>query len=125
MRLNQANPGFIHLVQLNSVPVANQAVTIGIAAQGGLKLSVPFRRPNWSKAVRYLLPMSSAKIIELDQLGTEIFALCDGAHTVEEIIDIHKDRWKLSFFESRAMILQFLLHLARFGFIGLETARLR
>ena len=111
----------IHLFQLRSVPVANQAVAIKATSEDKLQLSVPFNRTHWSKAVRHLLPLSEETNIELDRLGAEIFALCDGEHTVEELIDCHKDRWKLSFFESRAMILQFLQHLMRHNFIALET----
>ena len=121
MPVKKQESGSIHLLQLRSIPVANQAVAIKATSADKLRLSVPFNQTHWSKAARHLLPLSQEKNIELDQLGAEIFALCNGQHTVEEIIDIHKDRWNLSFFESRATILQFLQHLMRHNFIAIGT----
>ncbi|MCG3147145.1 MAG: hypothetical protein PCFJNLEI_00582 [Verrucomicrobiae bacterium] len=101
------------LFQLHSVPVPNRAVT----PSGPGQLSVPLRHPFWARWLRLVLPLSKEKKIELDKRGNEILALCDGQRTVEELIDLHKDRWHLSFFESRAMILQFLRQLLRHNLI--------
>jgi len=104
---------------LQSIPVPNQAVTR--MADG--RLSVPLRHPTWLRWVRPVLPISKEKKVELDKLGTEVLALCDGHRTIEQIIDLHKDRWHLSFFESRAMILQFLRQLLQRNLIVIASPR--
>ncbi len=50
----------------------------------------------------------SDKKVELDALSAEMLSLFDGKRTVEIIIDLHKDKWHLSFFESRGMIVDFI-----------------
>jgi hypothetical protein len=107
------------LTQLRSIPVANQAIARVSADGGRLRLSLTLNQPGWAKSLRVLFPISKEKNVELDRLGAEIFAWCDGTRTVEQIIDCHKDRWHLSFFESRAMILQFLHHLVKHSFVVL------
>lgn len=92
---------------LRSVPIPNQAVT----HLGARRFAVPLQQPGWVRWVRPLFPISKERKVELDKLGAEVLAWCDGHRTVEEIIDLHKDRWQLSFFESRGMILQFLQQL--------------
>jgi hypothetical protein len=107
------------LTQLRSIPVANEAVRRQAVGDDKMQISVPFHQPGWAQSVRILFPISKEKSVELDRLGAEIFALCDGTRTVEQIIDLHQDRWQLSFFESRAMILQFLQHLVKHSFVVL------
>src|SRR5262245_19447794 len=106
-------------IQLASTPVRNEAVTSRVIAEGGLRLSLPLEYGQWSKTAGLLLPLSKERNVELDRLGAEILAVCDGEHTVEQIIDAHKARWKLPFCESRAMILTFLQHLVRHNFISI------
>lgn len=112
-------PAHAALLQLLSVPVVNEAATQRPTPGDTLHLTVPLQQPVWAQALRFLLPFSREKNAELDRFGAEIFAWCDGTRTVEEIIDLHKARWQLSFFESRAMILQFLELLMRHGFLAM------
>jgi hypothetical protein len=107
------------MTDLQAIPVPNQAVI----RHGGGRFSVPLRQPAWVRWVRPVFPISKEKNVQLDKLGAEIYALCDGRRTVEEIIDLHKDRWRLSFFESRAMILQFLRQLLERNLIVLLPPR--
>lgn len=98
-----------------------QSVPVPVVPLVNGRLSVPLRQPKWVRWVRPVFPISKEKQVELDKLGAEIFALCDGHRTVEEIIDRHKDRWHLSFFESRAMILQFLRDLMKRDLIVMKV----
>lgn len=105
--------------QMASVPVVNREVKITQTDEGRTRLSVPLAHRGWSKALKHVLRMSEVKNVELDALGSEIFALFDGTHTVEELIDMHRERWMLSFFEARAMIFQFLRDLMKWKFVAL------
>ncbi len=104
-------------VQLQSIPIPNEAIT----RLSDRRLTLPLRQPRWARWLRPVLPISKEKQVELDKLGAEIFKLCDGQRSIEEIIDLHKDRWHLSFYESRAMILQFLRQLTRRNLILIKS----
>ena len=107
-------------IQLQSIPVVNQAVEVVSGAdvpEGCIRLSAPLRRNGLSRWLGRVVTMSKERVIELDRVGKEFFGLCDGEHTVEEIIDHHMERWQLSFYEARALTLQFLYRLMKYEFI--------
>ena len=109
-------------LQLSSVPMINQAVQIERVGEGQLRLRVALAHRGWSRALSRILPLSSERSVELDKVGAEVLLLCDGVRSVEKIIDLHADRWLLSFFESRGMILPFLKRLMRHDFVVLATS---
>ena len=113
VKSNTSEFGELLRSQLKSKPVRNEAIVATPLSGNRLKLTIPLRYSWWATPLRRTLHMRSEKYIELDPLGAEIFSLFDGRRTLEEIIDLHSDRWKLTFFESRAMILEFLRRLAR------------
>ena len=98
--------------QLRSIPMKNEAVTVRQRGQAA-EVAVPMQQRAWSRFLGHFLKLSKQKSVELDELGTEIYEMCDGVNTVEDIIDSHQQRWKLSFFESRAMVLQFMKQMMR------------
>lgn len=102
--------------QLASRPIANAAVTV-CAEADGLRLRVPLNRPTWTRLVRHVFPLSSHRELVLDDLGAQVFRMCDGEHTIEEIVDRFMHDWHLSFFEARGMVLQFLSSLLRHTFV--------
>ena len=69
--------------------------------------------------LKLILPLSDFKNLELDWVGRSVFNLIDGRRTVEDIIDAHMERWHLSFFESRAGVMQFLRDLVKRGVVAL------
>jgi hypothetical protein len=108
-------------LQLASCPVRNRAVTETPLPDGGVRLSVPLAVPPWLVRLRWLLPLSDARRIDLDELGAALWAQCDGTHPVEALIDQQAARWQLSFFEARAMVLFWLQRLMRAGMLGLAV----
>jgi hypothetical protein len=106
-------------IQLASRPLVNEAARQARTAGDGLEVSVPLQRRAWGEALRHVLPLSGERNVELDRFGAEFFALCDGEHTVEQLIGLYMDRWLLSFFEARALVLSYLRTLMRHGLVAL------
>ena len=119
MRQDRPDLGALLGVQLRSVPALNDAVTVERKDAGTVVLRVPLQERGWSRALRRLLPISHERKMELDALGAEVLLLCDGRHTVEQLVDLHMERWQLSFFEARAMILYLLKRLMKHEFVVL------
>jgi hypothetical protein len=99
--------------QLKSVPVVNQTVKETELSGGRLRLTVPIKYGWWGERVRNILMMRKERKVELDAIGAAIYREFDGERTLGELIDEHAQRWKLSFYESRAMILEFIRRLVR------------
>ena len=103
--------------QLAARPVANEAIRAEPAADGGLDLFVPLRHRGWSRLVKRLLPLSDERRVTLDRFGAEFFGLCDGERTLEAIVGLYMERWRLSFFEARALVVGYLRDLMRRGLV--------
>ena len=99
--------------QLGLRPVRNQAVTSELLADGKSRLTLPLAHRAWSRLVQRVLPLRNAKVVELDELGTELLEWCDGQTTFETMIDRYQQRWNLSFFEARTLLIQFFRPLLR------------
>ena len=107
--------------QLDTRPVLNRAVTTKRTDDGGMRLSIELNRGALAKLLGSVLPLSSRKNVELDPLGAEILSRCDGECTVGDLIEQLEERWKLSFFEARGLVLQFLRDLMRRNIIVLAA----
>jgi hypothetical protein len=105
--------------QLQAVPIRNAAVRIRPApvedaaiAEAPLKrsgLSAWFaRRMGWS---------DSHRRYEIDAAGLELWNAIDGARTIESLLDEFRERHKLTFFEARGLVLQYLHLLMARGLI--------
>jgi hypothetical protein len=108
---------------LRMVPVPNAAAARTPLPDGGLRLAVPLNRPRWVTLLAWWLPVSKERRVELDRAGAEALALLDGKRALGEIVEAHRERWKLSFFEARGMVLDFLRPLVRAGLVALVAPK--
>lgn len=109
--------------QMCAIPVLNSAAEITSMESGRIRLAVPLSSSPSARFKRILFRLPKKKAFELDPLGAELFTLIDGRRTIEEIIDAHALRWKLSFYESRLMTLQYLQRLMHRGAVALTLPR--
>jgi len=108
---------------MHSVPLINEAAKVRRSEGNKVCISVPLRHRGWSLALRRVLPLSDVRNVELDRVGAEVLALCDGRRSVEDIIDAHMEAWQLSFFEARGMIFHFLKQLMKRGVVVLVAPK--
>lgn len=109
--------------QLGLRPVQNQAVTVERIADRKSRLTLPLAHRGWSRVLQQVLPLRNAKVVEVDDLGTELLAWCDGQTTFETMIDRYQKRWNLSFFEARTLLIQFFRPLLRRNIIAVVADR--
>ena len=55
----------------------------------------------------------------LDRLGAEVWRLCDGKRTVEEVVDLFGERHALTFHESRVAVTLYLKALLQRGVLAI------
>lgn len=99
--------------QMRSIPLKTKGVTAKKTGLGGLDLAIPLVHRGIASRLRPILKLSDVKRIELDALGAHLYDLCDGTRSVEQIVELYQREWKLTFFESRALILSYLRLLSR------------
>lgn len=104
--------------QLSSVPVKNESVKIGAAGDGDLLLvEVELRYSGWLRLLSKLLRPNRRKRFRLEGVGRQVYESIDGRKSFEELIDEFAGPHKLTFFESRALLMHYIEILMKRGLI--------
>ena len=108
---------------LEAVPVRNTAARVEQVAPDERCVHVVTARPWFLKIppLSWIVPGKGTRATLLDKLGGEVLDLCDGARSVEEIVDIFAGRHALSFHESRAAVTGYLKSLVQRGILAVDV----
>jgi len=105
---------------LLSRPVRNTAAETQRGGDGLLRVTVRSKKPwfmlpplTWFINPRY------RKTYTLDKLGTEVWDLCNGDRTVEDVVDEFASVHRLTFHEARASVTGYMSELVRRGAIAI------
>ena len=93
---------------LDGVPVQNQAVRLQDWGKSAA-LYVPMRKRWWNgRPLKWIVPMREEKGFHLDATGREVWGLCDGRRTVEQVIEAFGQKHRIRFHEARQSVLMFM-----------------
>ena len=104
---------------LDARPVVSRLVKVDRDDKGGIVLQVPRRNSALVRTVSRAFRISPYKRVALDELGTFVIELCDGRHTVRDIVDRLAGTFRLNRREAEVSTTTFLRDLARRSIIGL------
>lgn len=108
---------------LQATPLRNVAVTVTESHAGTVCIDVPLKPQRWMvPPISWILQPSGKRTVQLDAIGTEIWQLCDGQHTVEEIIDDFAQRYALTFHEARTAVTEYIKSLIKRGVLAIRQA---
>ena len=88
----------------------------------GVKLTVPRRDDRIGQILSRFLHVPATKTIELDEFGAQVWSRCDGAHSVEQLINFTCDTYKLNRRQAEVSVITFMRMLAQRRLIGLSAA---
>jgi len=123
VRLRRRQPRFTPEQVLLSRPLRNTALKTERVEDGGLRIIIERRREWWVKALSVLLPIPKRRPIELDPLGTEVWELCDGDHTLRDMIRVFQERHKLSRAEAEWSLRTYLRDLGKRGLVVIAVQK--
>jgi len=104
--------------QLASIPMRNARVTAKVRASDTTPiLEVPLRRPAWMTPLRKLLGMPDCRRFQLDPAGQQVYDRIDGRKSFENLIDEFAAPYKLTFFESRGLLMVHIRNLMKNGLV--------
>ncbi len=86
-------------------------------------LSVPRRDDGLAARLARWLQVPGSKTIELDEFGGQIWALCDGAHTVEQLVKFTCETYKLNRRQGEISVVAFMRMLAQRRLVGFVKAQ--
>lgn len=84
-------------------------------------LRVPRRQDRWGNLMARWFKLPESKKIELDQIGSDVWELCDGSCTVETISRRISESYKLNKRQAQTSVTAYLKMLADRRLIGLTS----
>lgn len=90
---------------------------------GEVMLSIPRRRSWWINLVARVFYVPTKRTVVLDAIGSQVWNLCDGQKTVENVITSLRKEHKLEQKEAEVSTLTYLKQLAEKGLIGFAVTQ--
>lgn len=118
-RKKQEAPALSREDSLSARPVLHRLVRVERADNGAIILRVPRRSTPLVRAVSRVFKLPPYRSMSLDELGTFVIEMCDGTHTVDNIVDKFTKKYKLNRREAELSMLAFLRTLARRSIVAL------
>jgi len=88
-------------------------------ATGELSLKLPRRRTWWLDLLVRFGGIPEFRLLTLDRVGSSVWNLCDGEHTVQDLVSRLAEEHKLPMTQTEASVLAFLRQLSDRGLIAL------
>jgi len=104
-------------------PVRNENLRVSRDDEGNVVITISRRKTWWADAVARVLRMPDEKKVALDEIGTAVWDLCDGKHTVQTIIDTFVGKYKLNRREAEVSMFAYFKELTERGFVGFVVNR--
>ncbi|MBW3623985.1 MAG: PqqD family protein [Armatimonadetes bacterium] len=98
---------------LRARPLRNPAVTWDRDKQGDMVIHVPLQQRKWAARFGRLLPSSDTRHILLDDIGADVWQMCDGETTIDAIRRQITAKYKMNPKEAEASLLAHLQQLAK------------
>jgi hypothetical protein len=108
---------------LDARPVRRAALETARDADGALRLAFDFARPSWQ--CRLGAPAKARRTFVLDELGAEVYELCDGKNSVGSIAEMFAVRHKVSLGEAEHSVSEYLKTMLKKGIIMMEVDRVK
>ena len=100
-------------VLLRSRPLRNPSITWGPDKSGDMVIHVPLVKKPWMARFGRFLPTAEVRHIILDDIGADVWELCDGETSIDSIRRSIADKYKLNPKEAEASLVEHLKQLAR------------
>ncbi len=110
---------------LESRPARNELLAWEKTEEGEVRITVT-RQETWkTRLLSKLFYIPEKRTITLDEVGAQVWQMCDGRNSVADMIEGLRDRYKLDRKEAEVSLLSYLKTLGQKRFIGflVESAR--
>ncbi len=109
---------------LAALPVRNDLIR-WFKEDGEANLFIPRKKGRFGDLVGRVFRLPDDKQLVLDRVGSGVWELCDGFHSVERILDYVQRRHKLTRREAEVSVGTYLKILAERNLIGIKSGELK
>lgn len=108
-------------------PIRNPSVTWDRAVRGEdgpslALLRIPRRRDRWGDVVARLFKLPDHRKVELDEIGSDVWEMCDGVSSVEAITKAISTKYQLNRRQSETSVTAYLRQLAERRLVALRVS---
>ena len=107
---------------LASRPVRSPDARVEELEDGGLRVVTQRRGDRWVRLLSALFPIPRERRIELDSVGKQVWDLCDGEHSLRQMIEVFQQLHKLTRAEAEWSLRNYLKDLGKRGLVGFAVA---
>jgi len=108
---------------LKSMPVRNSLIKWNESEDRIVSLVVPQKNALWVKIISKIFMLPRSRVIVLDEVGSFVWALCDGHNSIDTIVRALCNRYKLTRKEAETSLLEYFRKLGKRGIIGFAVLR--
>ncbi len=107
---------------LRAIPIRHPQVRFERNEEGDICLYLPRRKDRFARALMFIFRAPPEKEIVLDEVGSDVWDLCDGENTVEAIVSAVAKKYKITRRECETSIGVYLKTLGERHLVGLRMA---
>ena len=111
-------PKFSRKEVLEAKPIQNPGTTWEKDLNEEVVVSIPRRNTGWINLLAKVFSIPPQRKIVLDRLGTEVWELCTGKNTVEDLVKVFHKKHKLTRKQAETAMMNYLNQMARRGLIA-------
>lgn len=109
---------------LEAIPLRNTAAGVREDAEGHRLITVAKIKPWYIvPPISWIVKIPDTSTMQLDRLGSEVWELCDGKHTVENVVESFAANHGLTFHEARAAVSTYFKLLMQKGALAMAQPR--
>ncbi len=102
---------------LKAFPLRNQLITWEIDDKEEAALVIPQKDKLWVKWTSKLFMLPDKRVVVLDSIGAYVWQMCDGKHTISQIIKALQKKHQLTRKEAETSLFTFIQTLGKRNFI--------
>ena len=102
---------------LKAFPLRNQLITWEIDDKEEASLVIPQKDKLWVKWTSKLFMLPDKRVVVLDSIGAYVWQMCDGKHTISQIIKALQKKHQLTRKEAETSLFTFIQTLGKRNFI--------
>ena len=103
---------------LKTFPLRNQLITWEMDDKGEASLVIPQKDKFWVKFTSKIFMLPDKRVVVLDSIGAYVWQMCDGKHTISQILKALQKKHKLTRKEAETSLFTFIKQLGKRNFIG-------
>lgn len=107
-----------YIKQLKVIPLKNKKINIVRKTENKIVFSVKLKYPKLVVPFKNILKLSEEKKYEIKGIGFVIYEKIDGRRNLKDLVEYLQNTYKLSFFEARSLLIQYLKLLSQKSIIA-------